>query len=211
MADWLSDTLRFFARRPQVQVVVRVHPGEALLVSGGMSMLEVVQHTLPQLPPHIHVIPADARINTYDLMDLTTLGVVYTTTVGLEMAMDGIPVVVAGRVHYRGRGFTWDPDSWDAYYDLLEQLFHAPQELALSQQQVEAARRYAYHFFFTYPRPYPWHLMFWEDTLAEWPFAAALEQPAFRETFGLFAGEPMRWGQWAQAQAELVPQPHPTS
>ncbi|NPA30680.1 MAG: hypothetical protein GXO37_01615 [Chloroflexi bacterium] len=211
MADWLADTLRFFARRPQVQVVVRVHPGEALLVPGGMSMLQVVRQTLPQPPAHIHIVPPDARLNTYDLVDLTSLGLVYTTTLGLEMAMDGVPVIVAGRVHYRGRGFTWDPDSWDAYYDLLERALHAPQSLALSRSQVDAARRYAYHFFFTYPRPYPWHIMFWEDTLTEWPFATALEQPAFRETFGLFAGEPLRWAQWAQAQAEGVPQPHPTS
>ena len=32
----------------------------------------------------------------------------YTTTVGLEAAVRGIPVAVAGETHYRGRGFTSD-------------------------------------------------------------------------------------------------------
>ncbi len=209
MADWLADTLRFFARRPQMQVVVRVHPGEALLVPGGMSMLQVIRQALPQPPAHIHVVPPDAKINTYDLVDLAALGLVYTTTLGLEMATDGVPVVVAGQVHYRGRGFTWDPATWDAYYDLLEWALHDPAALALTPAQVEAARRYAYHFFFTYPRPFPWHLMFWEETLAAWPWDKALAEPAFRETFGLFAGEPMRWAAWARAEAE--PFPHPPS
>ncbi len=209
MADWLADTLRFFARRPQVQVVVRVHPGEALLAPGGLSMLQVVRQTLPTLPRHIRVVPPDAQVNSYDLVELAALGLVYTTTLGLEMAMDGVPVVVAGQVHYRGRGFTWDPATWDAYYDLLERAVQQPAALALQPSQVEAARRYAYHFFFTYPRPFPWHLMLWEETLAEWPFEAALQQTAFRETFGLFAGEPMRWRQWATAAAEPFPQTQP--
>ncbi len=199
MADWLADTLRFFARRPQVQVVVRIHPGEALLTPGGMSMLQVVEQALPRRPAHLHIIPPDAEVNTYDLVELASLGLVYTTTLGLEMAMDGVPVIVAGRVHYRGRGFTWDPDTWDAYYDLLERFVQAPEALALRPEQIEKARRYAYHFFFTYPRPFPWHIAFWEESLRTWPLPRALAQAAFRETLGLLAGEPMRWEVWSRS------------
>jgi hypothetical protein len=32
------------------------------------------------------------------------------------MAMRGIPVITAGQTHYRNRGFTSDPDSWEMYF-----------------------------------------------------------------------------------------------
>ncbi len=197
MGDWLAETLRFFAAHPQVQLVVRVHPGESMLAPGGTSMLDIVKRTLPDLPSHIKVVPPEADVNSYDVMEMASLGLVYTTTLGLEMAMDGIPVVVAGQVHYRGRGFTLDPTTWEAYFGLLERAVQEPQALRLSPEQVERAQRYAYHFFFTYPRPYPWHLLFWEEDLARWPLDQVLANPRFVETLDCFAGEPLRWTQWA--------------
>jgi capsule polysaccharide export protein KpsC/LpsZ len=57
----------------------------------------------------LHVIRPTEKINTYDLMEIAGLGLAYTTTVGMEMAMRGVPVILAGQTHYRGRGFTHDP------------------------------------------------------------------------------------------------------
>ncbi len=196
MSDWLSETLRFFARRPEVQLVVRVHPGEALLAPGGTSMLEVVREALPHLPEHIKVVPPEAKVNSYDIAALAQAGLVYTTTLGMEMAMDGLPVVVAGKVHYRGRGFTHDPRSWDEYFALLQQMVADPRPLRPSPEQVALARRYAYHFFFTYPRPYPWHILFFQEDLDRWPLGKALDHPGFTETLENFAGTPLDWGRW---------------
>lgn len=197
MSDWLSETLRFFAARPQVQLVVRVHPGESLLAPGGTSMLEVVRRALPQVPPHIKVVPPEAKVNSYDIAALAQAGLVYTTTLGMEMAMDGLPVVVAGKVHYRGRGFTYDPSSWDEYFALLQRIVAAPAALRPNPAQVELARRYAYHFFFTYPRPYPWHILFFEEDVARWPLEQVLRHPGFVETLEVLAGAPPDWGRWS--------------
>lgn len=203
MTDWLVETLRFFAAHPEVQLVVRVHPGESMLAPGGTSMLEVVQRTLPDLPEHIKVVPPEADVNSYDLMALASLGLVYTTTLGLEMAMDGIPVIVAGRAHYRGRGFTLDPETWADYRAWLQRWVEDAASVRLTPVQVEQAQRYAYHFFFTYPRPYPWHLLFWEEDLARWPLERVLSEPAFVETLDCFAGEPLPWERWVQTGASL--------
>jgi hypothetical protein len=42
-----------------------------------------------------------AKINTYDIVEITDLGLVYTTTVGMEMAMEWRPVLCVGNTHYR--------------------------------------------------------------------------------------------------------------
>ncbi|MDP2778591.1 MAG: hypothetical protein Q8O48_13205, partial [Anaerolineales bacterium] len=83
MTEWITKTVRFFANRPDVQMVIRVHPGEKL-VPQAKSMGTVVREALPEIPSHIHVIDALDKINTYDLIEIADVGLAYTTTVGLE-------------------------------------------------------------------------------------------------------------------------------
>lgn len=194
MADWLARTVRFFAERPQVQLVVRVHPGE--LVFAGEPSAEIVRGALPQLPEHVIVVPPDSRVNTYDLIELAHVGLTYTTTVGMEMAMSGVPVVVAGRCHYRGKGFTFDPETPDEYWGMLEELVARPREARLEEERVDLSLRYAYRFFFDYPFPFPWHLLeFWDDIRAR-PLEAVLSpesRPGYERTLEALAGEAVRW------------------
>jgi hypothetical protein len=114
----------------------------------------------------------------------------------MEMAMFGAPVIVSGATHYRGRGFTHDPESWVAYFKLLGQILANPSDFRLSRPQVESAWEYAYRFFFEYPRPFPWHLVrVWEDYKTR-PLNVVcgpegLEQ--YGETFRYLVGEPINW------------------
>jgi hypothetical protein len=194
MADWLSQTVRHFASRPQAQLVVRVHPAEQILV--GDPSTEIVQEAVPVLPPHVVVIPPEAEVNTYDLFEIADVGLSYTTTVGMEMAMAGIPVIVSGRSHYRGKGFTLDPESSNEYFSSLDRLLEPGAQRKLGQAQVDLARRYAYRFFFEYPYPFPWHLVgFWED-IAERPLDMVLREEnreAYAATLRALIGEPTNW------------------
>ena len=192
MAAWIAETVRFLAGRPEVQLVMRVHPGERL--THGRSMMDVVNEVLPSIPEHIHVIGPMEKVNTYDLMDIASLGLVYTTTTGMEMSMNGIPVIACGETHYAKRGFTLDPQDWGEYYDMLENAINKPRRL--SQKQIESAWEYAYRFFFEYPLPFPWRLMhFWKD-LDIWPLVRVLSdegQVEYKKTFDYLAGEPIKW------------------
>jgi hypothetical protein len=194
MTDWLERTVLYFATRPDIQLVVRIHPGE--LITKGPSVADVVHKALPALPENIHLVPAGAKINTYDIVEIADLGLIYTTTVGMEMAMTGVPVVVVGNTHYRGKGFTKDPQSWEAYYEMLNELLTAPGLYRLSQTQVEQAWNYAYRFFFEYPHQFPWHLVhFWKD-LETWPLSRLLGDEGisgYQQTFNYLVGEPIHW------------------
>ena len=203
MTEWITKTVRFFANRPEasaersrsVQMVIRVHPGETL-VPKAKSMGQVVREALPSLPDHIHVIGAADKVNTYDLIEIADLGLAYTTTVGLETAMNGTPVISCGQTHYRGRGFTIDPASWDEYFAALERVLSDLPAHRLSESQTAAAWNYAYRFFFEYPRPFPWRLMnFWDD-LQAWPLEKVLSAEGrveFGDTFKFLVGEPFTW------------------
>jgi hypothetical protein len=194
MTEWLERTLQFFAGYPQARLVVRIHPGERY--TDGPSVADLVRRVLPQLPDTIHLVKADDPVNTYDLVEIADLGLVYTTTVGMEMAMSGVPVIVAGQTHYRGKGITLDPTSWEAYFGMLEQSLADPGRARPSQAQVERAWHYAYSFFFEYPCPFPWHLLhLWKD-VENWSIEQVLSnqgQAEFGEAFHYLAGEPRQW------------------
>lgn len=194
MTTWLRRTLAYFAGRPDLQFVLRVHPGERNL--DGPSVAELVSKELLKLPAHMRVVAAGDPINTYDLVAAADLGLVYTTTVGLEMAMSGLPVVVAGRTHYRSKGFTTDPASWDEYFANLDTLLADLPAAKLAPAQIDQAWHYAYRFFFDYPQPFPWHLLHFAENLQTTPLADLFTgngQNAFAHTFDLLLGEPFDW------------------
>jgi hypothetical protein len=128
----------------------------------------------------------------------------------MEMAMFGVPVIVSGQTHYRGRGFTYDPDSWVTYFKLLGQILSRPEGYRLTRQQVESAWEYAYRFFFEYPRPFPWHLVrVWDDYKAR-PISLVCGpegQDHYRETFKYLVGDPINWSSILKSNGHQVSKP----
>jgi hypothetical protein len=198
MTEWLQRTLRNFAQRPQAQLVVRIHPGERY--TKGPSVADVIRTCLPELPENIRLVAASDPINTYDLVEIADLGLVYTTTVGMEMAMSGVPTIVTGHTHYRGKGFTLDPQDWEDYFEQINQVLQDPQKARLERAQVDLAWQYAYRFFFDYPLPFPWHMLYFFDELGEWNLEKVLSkegQAVYGEALRSLGGEPRRWRQVA--------------
>jgi lipid A disaccharide synthetase len=66
------------------------------MLTHGQSMVDVIEHVSADLPEHIISYQTEDPTNTYDLIAAADLGLVYTTTVGMEMAMSGVPVIVWG-------------------------------------------------------------------------------------------------------------------
>jgi hypothetical protein len=194
MTEWLVRTVQFFASHPEVQLVVRIHPGE--LITKGPSVADVVQKALPDIPENIHLVLASEKINTYDILEIADLGLVYTTTMGMEMAMGGMPVICVGNTHYRNKGFTLDPTSWVDYFECLSRVMQNPSEYRLTHEQVASAWNYAYRFFFEYPHPFPWHLLhIWKD-LETWPLSRLLSEEGlstYKQTFDYLIGKPIEW------------------
>jgi hypothetical protein len=194
MAEWIERTVQYFVARKDAQLVIRVHPGE--IKSRGVSIVEIIHRLMPELPEHIHLIKPEDKVNTYDLVEITDIGLVYTTTVGMEMAMSGIPAIVVGETHYRNRGFTIDPDSYVNYYKLLGAMLENPGAFRLPKEKIDLAWKYAYHFFFDFPKPFPWHLVrMWED-YKQHDLRAVLSPEGlneYEESFQNLVGKPLDW------------------
>jgi Capsule polysaccharide biosynthesis protein len=147
--EWIRHAVRVAADLPDCQLVVRVHPAESSL--GTLEPAEgAVAHEFPELPPNVRFIGAEEELSSYALIDASDLVLVYSSTTGLEAAVRGKPVAVAGDVHYRGKGFTLDLDAPEDMTRAIRDGAAPP-----SADQVELARRYAYAYFFRLMTPVP--------------------------------------------------------
>jgi hypothetical protein len=152
MGTWVVEGIRWAEAHPEVDLVVRIHPAEVLLRNHPTreGMADHIATHCPRLPPNVRVIEASDPTSSYVLMDIASIGLVYTSTVGLELAAQGVPVVLAAETHFRGRGFTVDPDDQAAYWEAVDRLLDTPPDDTQREAARELARRYAVLFFFRF-------------------------------------------------------------
>jgi len=153
MLEWIIETIRYFARRPELQLVIRVHPAEIRgTVRSRQRVAEEIAHAFPELPRNVFVIAPDSDVSTYAAMLQCDSVIIYGTKTGVELTSMGIPVVVAGEAWIRNKGVTLDAHSAEHYFQVLDRL---PLGKRLEDDAVRRARKYAFHFFFRRMIPLP--------------------------------------------------------
>lgn len=144
--DWVFDTIEYFKGRPDIQLVIRIHPAE---VRGTMKtnqpMLDEIMRAFPELPDNVFVVPPESQLSTYALAILSDCALVYGTKTGVELAAAGIPVIVAGEAWIRNKGISLDASSKQRYIEILDRL---PLGKRLDPVTLDRARKYAFHFFY---------------------------------------------------------------
>ena len=149
--DWLIDTIAHAVETSGVQWVVKVHPAEAWL-NTTHGVPDLVRRVFPHLPAHVKVMPAVEKISPLDFMNLVDGGVTAYGTGGLELAVLGKPVILAGEAHYGRKGFTHDGLRRSDYTRLLRQ---AGSLGPLGAEQRRQSKTYAYTYFVTRQIPFP--------------------------------------------------------
>lgn len=147
MIEWLKVTIEYFIKRPDLQLLIRAHPGELQgYVKSRQLVVEEIKRLFPTLPANIFVIPPESPINTYAAIENCNAVLIYATTAGIELAGVGYQVVVAGESWIRGKGFSLDADGEAEYIALLDSLPLADRKL--DREKLVRAQKYAYHHYF---------------------------------------------------------------
>jgi hypothetical protein len=153
MLSWVMETFRYFASRPDLQLVLRVHPAEIRgTARSRQPLVDEIAKVFPTLPPNVFVIPPESQISTYAAMAQANAVIIYGTKTGVELASVGIPTIVPGEAWIRNKGLTLDANTPDQYFRILDTL---PLPSRMPPDQVTRARKYAYHFFFRRMIPMP--------------------------------------------------------
>lgn len=146
MLTWIIETIRYFEKRNDLQLVIRIHPAEIRgTVPSRQRVTDEIKHVFPVLPKNVFVIAPESTLSTYAVMRLCNAVLIYGTKTGVELTSIGIPVIVSGEAWIRNKGVTMDASSPKHYQKLLESL---PFSGRMDKETITRARKYAYHFFF---------------------------------------------------------------
>jgi hypothetical protein len=152
--EWAVETIRWFAHHPDRQLIVKIHPAEKV-IGTRQPFAEILSKEFPVLPANVLLIEPDEKVNSWSILQVTDLGLVHTSTVGMELPLEGVPVACVSRTHYRGKGFTLDVESRAEYFKLLEGWRRGAHDM---RAQNELAIRYAHLLFERYQLP--WNMIY---------------------------------------------------
>lgn len=150
MLEWLEETIRYFEKRTDLQLVIRIHPAETKQTN--QPLIDEIARDFPDLPENVKVIRPESKLSSYTLAEMSVAALIYGARMGVEIAVLGTPLIVAGETFNRRKGYSYDVETREQYFDLLDRVQDLPKN---SAEWVERARRYAYHYYYRLMMDFP--------------------------------------------------------
>ena len=141
----IHKVLNYFAENRQYQLILKAHPNERSFANFGdlpHSVANIIKSKYENLPPNIIFLDADSPISAFDVYGLADVGIVHSTRSGCEMAMYGVPTILAADTHYRGKGFTIDAENEEQFFDAIEKFLNNRETDKVRFERIEIARKY---------------------------------------------------------------------
>lgn len=135
--DWLTSTITTALEEGRGPITVRQHPSERRKLQAGRLDLGAILSDRFGGEERCRFVAADDPVNTYDLLASARLVLPFVSTIGIEAAALGKPVLVAGTCYYEDLGFVWSASSRDEYLSLVRRGVRG--ELEELPDQVERA------------------------------------------------------------------------
>lgn len=122
MEDWLNSLINFWSKNESgVKLVIRIHPAEVKMRTGTREFMgERLKAKIRT--DNIILIDSDEQANAYDLIEAMDYGLIYSSTIGMEIAYYGKACVIAGKPFYRSQPFVITPATATEYFEILTQI-----------------------------------------------------------------------------------------
>ncbi|HEX8294910.1 MAG TPA: hypothetical protein VF593_01305 [Chthoniobacteraceae bacterium] len=135
--DWVAAIVEWGAGEPLARVCIRQHPIERR--AAWKSSDDVGQRLRERNPAgdRVRFIGAEEPVSTYDLLGSVRVVLPFTSSMGVEAPMLGIPVITAAHSYYEDLPFVHRAESVVHYFQLLSQSLH--DGLTVSPAQGENA------------------------------------------------------------------------
>lgn len=141
--EWLFETIKIIWDIKDVQWLIKIHPSE-INDNPETGCQKFIEKNFPDLPDHIKILKMDDDISPLDFYSLLDGGVTVMGTGGLELSIQGKPVILSGEAHYSGKGFTYDASGKEHYKELLNK---AGSIKKLDKEKLDLTWKYAYTYF----------------------------------------------------------------
>lgn len=120
MEHWIFSVIEYWkSEKPPLSLVIRVHPGEIKLITASTEFLGDRIRRAAAGIESITVIDSDEQVNSYELIKGMEFGLIYSSTIGLEMTHMGKNCLVAGMPWFRNKPFVIYPSTREEYFATL--------------------------------------------------------------------------------------------
>ncbi len=164
--EWIRETALFFANHEKWNVIFKAHPAEKhkLLPEAREQIGIILADQFPNgLPNNIMVLTGDSQVTVYDLLPYIALGIVHTSTVGCELPIEGIPVILEGLAPIRGKGICIEPQDKADYFQAITNCLSKSLTEKEKENLRNRARKYFYLYQFKYFTPTKLFYFDWQE------------------------------------------------
>jgi hypothetical protein len=117
--DWVTSTIAAILESDAGPVIVRQHPSERRKLQRSQLDIASVLHARFGDDPRCRFVAADDPVSSYDLLRNARLVLPYVSTIAIEAAAIGKPVLISGNAYFSDLGFVWSAGSREEYFALL--------------------------------------------------------------------------------------------
>ena len=148
MFAWLEEVLGIIRAHPETLFVIRAHPDEMRTTKASRESVRdwVISHQV-DLEPNVIFIDSNEFISSYDLILRSKFVMIYNSSIGLEAAILGTPVLCGGKARFTQYPIVFFPSSPQAYRQLTEQFLGAKKIDLPVEFQLNARRFLYYHLY----------------------------------------------------------------
>lgn len=143
--DWCAALIEHFKRRPDAKLIIRAHPGEIWFGAKRRIGMADVARDLAGNAKNVLVVDPGEKINTFSLLPFVDAGLVWISSIGVDMVVRGYPVLAAAKPKYTGLGIVDEPRTAEEYWTLLDSWIQATPRP--SAAQITMAKQYLYIVF----------------------------------------------------------------
>jgi len=150
---WVRDAVKWVGSRGDVELVIKLHPnlGGNFYIGKATAELQRYKEIQSTLPANVHIVWPEDSLSAYSLAEEADVGLTYGSTIGLEMAMLGKPVLLGRRAFYEHGSAVSAVRSKDSLPAMLDRCLHARP----SRENQRQAFRLAYYYIFRFEMPFP--------------------------------------------------------
>jgi hypothetical protein len=145
MFAWLDLVLKLAREHPQTLFVIRAHPDEARPGKESReSVADWVKKNDACALPNVVFVEPQQYFSSYELIQRSKFVMVYNSTIGLEAALMGAPVLCGGRARFTQLPTVFFPQSPEEYCQQAE-AFLAAEKVTVPAEFKRNARRFLYY------------------------------------------------------------------
>ncbi len=145
MFAWLDDVLAVIKQHPETLFVIRAHPDESRSGKASReSVADWVRDRQADTLDNVVFIGPDEYFSSYEMIQQAKFVMIFNSTIGLEAAILGAPVLCAGKARFTQLDTVIFPKTRQAYLDKLETLLGAKDVSAPEAHRLNA-RRFIYY------------------------------------------------------------------